>query len=96
MTNTFRWSETMQGLASMYLTLDLCKGLQFKTSNGLNVRFAPSYYYANKDATKDKEASRATYSSALYIDLLSENTLSYHWTLERIKTIVLTLYWDIL
>ena len=78
MTNTFRWSETMQGLASMYLTLDLCKGLQFKTSNGLNVRFAPSYYYANKDATKDKEASRATYSSALYIDLLSENTLSYH------------------
>lgn len=30
MTNTFRWSETMQGLASMYLTLDLCKGLQFK------------------------------------------------------------------
>ncbi len=40
MTNTFRWSETMQGLASMYLTLDLCKGLQFKTSNGLNVRFA--------------------------------------------------------
>ena len=78
MTNTFRWSETMQGLASMYLTLDLCKGLQFKTSNGLNVRFAPSYYYGNKDATKDKEASRATYSSALYIDLLSENILSYH------------------
>ena len=41
-------------------------------------RFAPSYYYGNKDATKDKEASRATYSSALYIDLLSENILSYH------------------
>lgn len=78
MANTSRWSESMQGLASMYLTIDLCKGLQFKTSNGLNVRFSPSYYYGNKDATKDKEESRATYFSTLYVDLLSENTLNYH------------------
>lgn len=78
MDNTFRWSEAMQGLASIYLTLDICKGLQFKTSNGLNVRYSPTYYYGNKDATKDKEESRATYFSSLYIDLLSENTLTYH------------------
>ena len=78
MENTFRSSESMQGLASIYLTIDICKGLQFKTSNGLNVRYSPTYYYGNKDATKDKEESRATYFSTLYVDLLSENTLAYH------------------
>ena len=78
MANTKRWSEDFQGLASIYFTVDLAKGLQFKTSNGLNVRFTPSYYYGNKNATKDGEASSATYSSGLYIDFLTENTLTYH------------------
>lgn len=78
MANTKRWSEDFQGLASIYFTVDLAKGLQFKTSNGLNVRFSPSYYYGNKNATTDGEASSATYSSGLYIDFLTENTLTYH------------------
>lgn len=78
MANTFRWGEDFQGLGSVYFTVDICKGLQFKTSNGLNVRFSPQYYYGNKNATKDGEASRATYFSTLYIDLLTENTLTYH------------------
>ncbi len=78
MANTTRWSEMMQGMASMYLTADIAKGLQFKTSNGLNVRFSPFYYYGNRGATRDKEESIATYFSTLYVDLLSENTLHYH------------------
>lgn len=78
MANTKRWSEDFQGLGSIYFTVDICKGLQFKTSNGLNVRFSPSYYYGNKNATKDGEASMATYFSTLYIDMLTENTLTYH------------------
>lgn len=82
----------MQGLVSAYLTINLCKGLQFKTSNGLNVRFSPSYYYGNKNATKDKEESRATYFSSLYVDLLSENTLNYHTDFGKITLIALMLY----
>ena len=78
MANTKRWSEDFQGLASIYLTVDLAKGLQFKTSNGVNVRFSPAYYYGNKNATRDGEASNATYSSTLYVDFLTENTLNYH------------------
>ena len=78
MANTKRWSEDFQGLASIYFTVDIMKGLQFKTSNGLNVRFSPSYYYGNKNATKDGEASQATYFRTLFVDLLSENTLTYH------------------
>ncbi|MBQ9203978.1 MAG: TonB-dependent receptor [Prevotella sp.] len=76
--NTKRWGEDFQGLASVYFTVDICKGLQFKTSNGINARFSPSYYYGNKNATKDGEASNATYFSTLYIDMLTENTLTYH------------------
>ena len=81
MANTMRWSEDFQGLGNLYLTVELAKGLTFKTSNGFNVRFSPSYTYGNKNATKDGEASRATYFSNLYIDLLTENTLSYHLNL---------------
>lgn len=77
MANTKRWSEDFSGLASIYFTVDICKGLQFKTSNGLNISFAPSYYYGKKNATKDGEASLATYFSTLYVDLLTENTLTY-------------------
>lgn len=77
MANTKRWSEDFSGLASIYFTVDICKGLQFKTSNGLNISFAPSYYYGKKNATKDGEASMATYFSTLYVDLLTENTLTY-------------------
>ena len=61
MANTTRWSENFQGMGNIYFTVDLCKGLQFKTSNGVNVRFQPQYYYGNKNATKDGEASQATY-----------------------------------
>lgn len=85
MNNTFRYSESMQGLGSLYFTVDICKGLQFKTSNGFNVKFTPSYYYQNANATKDKEASSATYGSVLYVDLLSENTLNYHLDFGRSK-----------
>lgn len=83
MANTTRWSESFQGLANIYLTVDICKGLQFKTSNGVNMRYRPQYSYANKNALKDGTASEATYNSMLYIDLLSENTLNFNRTFGR-------------
>jgi len=78
MANTTRWNEAFSGLGNLWLTIDICKGLQFKTSNGFNVRYSPQYTYANKDATKDGTPSEATFFSTLYIDLLTENTLDYH------------------
>ncbi len=85
MANTFRSSENFQAMGSIYFTVDICKGLQFKTSNGVNVRFRPQYYYGNKNATKDGEASTATYFSTLYVDMLTENTLNYHLDFGRNK-----------
>lgn len=78
MANTTRWNEKFSGTGNIFLTIDLAKGLQFKTSNGFNVRYSPSYSYANVNATKDGVPSEATFGSSLYVDLLSENTLNYH------------------
>lgn len=80
MSNTKRWNESFSGQGNIYLTVDLAKGLQFKTSNGFNVRYSPQYYYARQNATKDGEASNATFFSTLYVDLLTENTLDFHRT----------------
>ena len=76
--NTERWGESMAGLANAYIEITLAKGLTFKSSNGLNVRFSPSYQYANANATKDDTPSAAYYRSTLYVDLLTENTLNWH------------------
>ncbi len=83
MENTTRWSERFSGTGNLYLTIDICKGLQFKTSNGFNLRYSPAYSYANKDALKDGTPSEATFRSQLFIDLLTENTLNYHRTFGR-------------
>lgn len=83
MENTTRWSERFAGTGNVYLTVNICKGLQFKTSNGFNLRYSPSYSYANENALKDGTPSEATFRSQLFIDLLTENTLNYHRTFGR-------------
>lgn len=78
MANTERWSESMSGLGNAYLEVTLAKGLVFKSSNGFNARYNPSYSYENLNALKDGTPSSATFNSYLYVDLLSENTLTYN------------------
>ncbi len=92
MANTTRWNERFGGSGNLYLTVDLCKGLQFRTSNGVNVYYAPAYTYANKDATKDGTPSEATFRSTLAVDLLSENTLNFHRTFGRHEVEILAGY----
>ncbi|MGN0187928.1 MAG: SusC/RagA family TonB-linked outer membrane protein [Candidatus Cryptobacteroides sp.] len=92
MANTERWSESMSGLANAYLVINICKGLTFKTSDGFNVRYSPSYNYANKNATKDNLPSEASFFSTLYMNLLSENTLNYNATFGKHKLDLLAGY----
>ena len=92
MANTERWSETMSGLANAYLEIRICKGLTFRTSDGFNVRYSPSYNYANKNATKDGLPSEASFFSTLYMNLLSENTLNYNATFGKHKLDLLAGY----
>ena len=77
MDNTFRSRESFQSVGSFYFQYEILKNLVFKTSNGYNVRYSPSYYYYNKDATKDDIAATAYYGHSLFMDLLTENTLNY-------------------
>ena len=80
MANTERSGESFSALANAYFEVILAPGLKFRTSDGLNVRFSPSYNYANINALKDGTPSEASYFSTLYVDLLSENTLTYDLT----------------
>lgn len=82
--NTRRWGEDFQGLGSVYLEWEIIKNLKFRTSDGFNVRFTPQYFYGKKNATKDGEESQATYFSTLYVNLLSENTLTYKLNLNQL------------
>ncbi len=85
MANTERWSENLSGVANAYIEIKLAKGLTFKSSNGFNVRYQPQYTYSNKNATKDDMPSEATFTSRLYLDLLTENTLNYSGTFGKHK-----------
>ena len=77
MANTHRWSEKLQALANAYIQIQIAKGLTFKSSDGVSVRFSPSYNYSKKNATMDDLPSEASYYDSRYINLLSENTLYY-------------------
>ncbi len=92
MANTERWGESMSGLGNAYLEITLAKGLVFKSSNGFNVRYAPSYSYENLNALKDGTPSSASFNSTLYVDLLSENTLTYNLVKGRNKLDLLAGY----
>ena len=85
MANTERWSEKFSALANVYIEIQLCKGLTFKSSNGVNFNFQPQYSYSNVNATKDGMPSEAMYDSRLYLDLLTENTLNYSGTFGKHK-----------
>ena len=92
MANTERWGESISGLGNAYLEITLAKGLVFKTSDGFNVRYAPSYSYEKLNALKDGTPSSASFNSTLYVDLLSENTLTYDLTRGRHKLNLLAGY----
>jgi TonB-linked SusC/RagA family outer membrane protein len=65
----------MQG--SLFLDIKLADGLKFKTSNGFNVQYSEENTYKKQNSKTASSASEALYENELFIDLLSENTLTY-------------------
>lgn len=65
----------MQG--SAYLRLKLAKGLEFKTSNGFNTVYCVEDTYKNMNSKTTSSTNEGWYENRLFIDLLSENTLTY-------------------
>jgi TonB-dependent starch-binding outer membrane protein SusC len=64
-----------QGAAT--LTVNLAKGLDFKTMASTFMRYSDRLYWSNTDATGDGIANRGVYTKTTFRDLLSENTLIY-------------------
>jgi TonB-linked SusC/RagA family outer membrane protein len=64
-----------QGAAT--LTVNLLPGLDFKTMASTFVKYADRLEWANTNATGDGIVNRGEYTKTSFIDLLSENTLTY-------------------
>ncbi|QBN17446.1 SusC/RagA family TonB-linked outer membrane protein [Flavobacterium nackdongense] len=64
-----------QGAAT--LTVNLAKGLDFKTMGSTYMRYSDRLEWANTDATGDGIANKGTYTKTTFRDLLWENTLIY-------------------
>ena len=64
-----------QGAAT--LTVNLAKGLDFKTMASTFMRYSDRLEWANTDATGDGVANKGIYTKTSFRDLLSENTLVY-------------------
>ncbi len=63
------------------LTINLLKGLDFKTMASVYVNNSSGLNWANRNATGDGIVSKGVYNTTSYIDLLSENTLNYTKTI---------------
>jgi len=64
-----------QGAAT--LTVNLAKGLDFKTMGSTYMRYSDRLEWANTDATGDGIANKGIYTKTTFKDLLWENTLIY-------------------
>lgn len=68
-------------MTNAYLTYQVMKGLEFKTSNGVYVNYAKDHAYLAAGAKKDGEPNQGTFKSSFMTDFLSENTLNYNTTI---------------
>ncbi len=63
--------------ANSYVNVNILKGLTFRTSNGFYFNYMNQDYFIKSDGLKPGDLANGTYSNDLFIDLLSENTLTY-------------------
>jgi TonB-linked SusC/RagA family outer membrane protein len=72
-----RYADEYRLNTAAYMSIELMKGLEFKTSDGFNYRFSEDNRYRDIDSKQDGILNRGYYKSIKDIDLLSENTLTY-------------------
>lgn len=70
-------SDDYRVLSSGDLTINLMPGLDFKTLGSVYVNYTTGLDFAKRNSSSDGAVNRGIYNSRLFIDLLSENTLTY-------------------
>jgi len=63
--------------SSANLTFNILPGLDFKTMASLYTNYGERFEWADRNATGDGIVNKGVYINTKYIDLLSENTLTY-------------------
>lgn len=77
MDNESRNTRDLRMTGNAALSVDICKGLTFRTSNGFYVQYRDYRVYHNKDAKADGDPNYAIYTNRLAMNILTENTLNY-------------------
>lgn len=70
-------SNEYRVLSSADLTVNIFKGLDFKTLASAYATYGSTLDYAMRNSNKDGDLNRGQYNSRLFIDMLSENTFTY-------------------
>lgn len=68
-------------MTNAYMSYEIIKGLEFKTSNGLYVNYTKNDAYLSAGAKKEGEPNQGTFKSSFMTDFLTENTLNYNTTI---------------
>jgi len=75
-------SNDYRALTSGDVSINILPGLDFKTLASAFVRYSSGLDFAKSNSNRAGDVNKGVYTSTLFIDLLSENTLSYN---KRIK-----------
>jgi TonB-dependent starch-binding outer membrane protein SusC len=59
------------------MTVNILPGLDFKTLASAYISYSAALDFAKRNSSKDGDINKGQYNNKLYIDLLSENTLTY-------------------
>lgn len=71
-------SDDYRALTSGDLTYTILPGLDFKTLASAFVRYSTGLDFAKSNSNRAGDVNKGVYTSTLFVDLLSENTLSYN------------------
>lgn len=64
-------------LSSGDLTINLARGLDFKTLGSAYISYTNSLDFAKRSSNRDGDVNKGVYNNRTFVDLLSENTLTY-------------------
>lgn len=70
-------SNEYRAISSADLTVNIIPGLDFKTMASAYVNYSNGLDFAKRNSNRAGDINKGVYSSRLFIDLLSENTLNY-------------------
>lgn len=71
-------SDDYRALTSGDLTINILPGLNFKTLASVFVRYSTGLDFAKSNSNRAGDVNKGVYTNTLFVDLLSENTLTYH------------------